>query len=308
MSARAQSATTQTIEADSTDSMAEEYISVSEALKLVTPFKGEKREILTFISNVNTAFEVINPAHQDRLYKFVLTKISGEPRLAIAHRTLENWEELREFLKNTYIEKRTLDFHANKLFKAKQEKSESVSDWIQKIQSLGSKFREAALMDCTAGERAGILTLSDRLRNICFIQGLHSDRIQTIVRSRNQDDFDEIAETSLEEESAIISKVERYKGQGGSNSMQCAFCKKTGHTSSTCFRRSNRETRVNQFAVRRSNPSREIICFSCGEKGHVARECKNPRKKGKRPMNQNAETPGNDEGLSARSQPTVRSF
>jgi hypothetical protein len=69
------------------------------------------------------------------------------------------------------------DFHANQLFRARQEKAENISDWIQKIQALGSKIREAALKDCTTAERAGILTLSDRLRNICFIQGLQSDRI-----------------------------------------------------------------------------------------------------------------------------------
>jgi hypothetical protein len=175
--------------------MAEEHVSVSEALKLVAPFNGNKREVLTFIANVNTAFEVINPIHADRLYKFILTRISGEPRIAIAHRNLEQWEDLREFLRNTYVEKCTLDFHANQLFQARQEKSENISGWILRIQALGSKFREAALKDCKQAERAGILTLSDRLRNICFTQGLHSDRIQTIVRSRNQDDFDEIAET-----------------------------------------------------------------------------------------------------------------
>ena len=63
--------------------------------------------------------------------------------------------------------------------------------------SLGSKFREAALQDCEQDERAGILTLADKLRNICFLQGLYSDRIQTIVRGRNHSSFDEIAETAL---------------------------------------------------------------------------------------------------------------
>jgi len=33
---------------------------------------------------------------------------------------------------------------------------------------------------------------------------LYSDRIQTIVRSRNHSTFDEIAETAIEEESAIF--------------------------------------------------------------------------------------------------------
>jgi len=96
-----------------------DYISVSEAFKLVSPFKGDKREVLAFISNIDTAFKVINPHNSDVLYKFVLTRISGEPRVAITHRNLENWEDLRAFLKNTYTEKRMLDFHATQLFGAK---------------------------------------------------------------------------------------------------------------------------------------------------------------------------------------------
>jgi len=63
-----------------------DYMSVSEDLKLVSPFKGDKKEVLAFISNVDTAFEVIKPDYSDILYKFVLTRISGEPRVAITHR------------------------------------------------------------------------------------------------------------------------------------------------------------------------------------------------------------------------------
>ncbi len=79
--------------ADSTivSSTTADYISVSETLKLVCPFKLGKRKVLAFISNVDTAFEVINPDNADILYKFVLTRISGEPRVAITHRNLENW-------------------------------------------------------------------------------------------------------------------------------------------------------------------------------------------------------------------------
>jgi hypothetical protein len=82
-----------------------EYISVSETLKLMSPFKGEKREVLAFISNVDTAFEVIKPENSHVLYKSVLTRISGEPRVAITHKKLENWDDLRTFLKNPYTEK-----------------------------------------------------------------------------------------------------------------------------------------------------------------------------------------------------------
>ena len=97
-----------------------DHISVSEALKLVSPFKGERKEVLVFISNVDTASEVINPDNSDVLYKFVLTRISGEPQIAITHRNIQNWEELSVFLKNTYTEKRTLDYQATQLFGARQ--------------------------------------------------------------------------------------------------------------------------------------------------------------------------------------------
>jgi len=76
-----------------------DYISVSEALNLVSPFKGDKKEVLAFISNVVIGFEVINADNSDVLYKFVLTRIRVVPRVARTHRNLENWEDLRVFLK-----------------------------------------------------------------------------------------------------------------------------------------------------------------------------------------------------------------
>jgi hypothetical protein len=54
MSARFNKVNVATVETDSSSSMAEEYNGVSEALKLVTPFSGNKKEVLTFIFSVNT--------------------------------------------------------------------------------------------------------------------------------------------------------------------------------------------------------------------------------------------------------------
>ena len=259
-----------------------DYISVGEALKLVSPFKGDKREVLAFIANVDTAFEVINPENSDVLYKFVLTRISGEPRLAIAHRHLENWDELKTFLRNTYTEKRTLDFHATQLFGARQGKSESISEWIQTIQKLSSKFREAALQDCEDDERVGIIALADKLRNICFVQGISSDRIQTIVRSRNGNAFDDIAETALEEESAIFSKNERYKQGTAFGRLVCSNCGKTGHAASKCYFRDKRDVRVSKLGAETRGGlikygKEDFKCYNCGEVGHMARNCKKPR-------------------------------
>ena len=262
-----------------------QYIPVTEALKLVCPFKGDKREVLAFISNVDTAFEVTNPEQADILYRFVITKISGEPRTAITHRNLENWEELRVFLKNTYTEKRTLDYHATQLFGARQGKTDSISEWIQSVQKLSSKFREAALQDCEEDERVGIVALADKLRNICFVQGIASDRIQTIVRSRNGRTFDEVAETALEEESAIYSRNERYRQGDPASRVTCNNCGKAGHIAAKCYLREKRDTRVNKLGAEnrwglqkpQGNPKGEFKCYNCGEAGHMARQCSKPR-------------------------------
>jgi hypothetical protein len=162
-----------------------------------------------------------------------------------------------------------LDYYASQFFAARQKK-EKIADWIQRIQSLGSNFREAALLNCKEGAREGILDLSDRLRNICFVQGLASDRIQTIVRSRNYDDFDEIAETALVEESAIASRHDRDKF-GGSAPLKCSTCGKLSHSSSRCYARERKEQRVNPVVM---NSVSNMTCFRCGEKGHMARQCK----------------------------------
>jgi hypothetical protein len=91
-----------------------DHISVSEGLKLVTTFKGDKREVLTFTANVDMSFEVIDPRSANALLKFIQTRIIGELQIASTHRNLVCWEGLKEFLKNTYIEKNMLDCHATR--------------------------------------------------------------------------------------------------------------------------------------------------------------------------------------------------
>jgi len=95
----------------------------------------------------------------------------------------------------------------------------------------------------------GIVALADKLRNICFVQGIFSDRIQTIVRSRNGRTFDEIAETALEEESAIFSKNERYKSSASPGKVVCHNCGKAGHVAANCYLKERKDIRVNKLGA-----------------------------------------------------------
>ena len=99
------------------------------------------------------------------------------------------------------------------------------------------------------------------------------------MRSRNHSNFDDIAETALEEESAIFSKNERYKNSNA-ESPKCSNCNKLGHVASRCYLKDRKDTRVNQLAVKNENREKnsDVTCYNCQGKGHIARHCRKPRK------------------------------
>ena len=100
------------------------FMSIGEALKIVNVFKGEKDTVNTFIANVETALDVVSNENKPRLFRFVLTKIEGEPRNAIQYRNIETWENLKTFLLNTYRDSRTLDYYLAELFTSEHGRSQ----------------------------------------------------------------------------------------------------------------------------------------------------------------------------------------
>lgn len=116
--------------------------------------------------------------------------------------------------------------------------------------------------------------------------------------------FDEIAETALVEESAIVSKQDRYRSEGGKFN-KCSSCGKVGHVSSKCYARERKEVRMNPVMVKRTEGTKSFTCFRCGEKGHMARNCKKPPKQGESPSDRKPS--GNGTRLSETSHKTVAS-
>jgi hypothetical protein len=106
-----------------------------------------------------------------------------------------SWELVKGILEENYATRHTLDFHACKMFSARQGKGESIASCGNKIDELQTDLREAARLVCKPEEILGAIGLINHLGKACFIQGLCNERIQTIVRSRG--------------ESILISQVSR---------------------------------------------------------------------------------------------------
>ncbi|PNF15010.1 hypothetical protein B7P43_G17949 [Cryptotermes secundus] len=86
------------------------------------------------------------------------------------------------------------------LFNARQGNAESIASWGSRIDALQTDLREAARRVCKPEENIGAIGLINHLGKTCFVQGLHNESIQTIVRSRGETILlSQAIEISLEE-------------------------------------------------------------------------------------------------------------
>jgi len=72
------------------------------------------------------------------------------------------------------------------MFSARQEKGESVASCGSRIDEMQTDLRKAARRVCKEEEIKGAVGLINHLGKACFIQGLHNERFQTIVRSKGE--------------------------------------------------------------------------------------------------------------------------
>ena len=129
---------------------------------------------------------------------------------------------------------------------------------------------EAARRICKPEEILGAVGLICHLGKACFIQGLNSERIQTIVRSRGGSVMlSQAVEISLEEECALLSNREKFMAAG--NIIRCTNCNRLGHTAGKCVSK----VRFPPAFARAERIVMSIIsCYNCGRSGHIAMECR----------------------------------
>jgi hypothetical protein len=284
-------------------------------MKLINqPFDGDKRRLKEFVDNVTTAFELVNPSDHDLLLKFVKTKITGEARSKLLVRDLTaTWRDVKQILEENYGVRRTFDYYACRMFSSRQGVSEGIAPWSSRIDTMQSELREAAYRIYEDEEVVGAMGLINHLAKACFVQGLSSERIQTIVRSKGETALlSTCIDAALEEESAILSARERgfsvprnynvFKGPGrvSTNVSSSSACGReqvaivSGRGPGFVARVESegllhpgrgvtgnvRDSGDGRSALRREGTNgrtresgRELRCYACGNLGHVARAC-----------------------------------
>jgi hypothetical protein len=276
--------------------MAEEdnvYISVVQAVKLISiTFDGNPKQLREFCDGVEAARQVVHPAKQQLLLKFIESKITGEAKDRLLARTERNtWEQVRAILEENYAVKRTLEYYAGILFTTKQGANETIAQWGSRIDNMGIELmREVRTRIEKINPRAvegGIILVSEFMKG-SFVAGIKDDRIKYVVKAKGEDNsLAQLVETALQEESEV--KSQRFKGTQGNISWPDqgnlgGFRRDNGPqikrevnlvTSKQCDNRQG-----NGYLARHGR--KRPTCETCHKVGHVTKDCRAGSSQGNR--------------------------
>lgn len=200
-----------------------DFCSINEVLKIISePFSGDRTKLKQFIDSCEIALELVNPNEHSKLVKFIKSKIIGEPRNRLLVRTSDTWERIKDILNENYSTRRSVDYYACLLFSSRQGTNENISSWASRLDIIQADLKTAALRVCAPDEHTGALALIDHLTKASFVQGLHDDKIKTVIRGKSREDnsFGDLVDFCLEEESHLLSQRISFRSLSISNNSQ----------------------------------------------------------------------------------------
>lgn len=237
-------------------------IDLSTLLKFVKPYNGSRETLNSFIVNCNNAFEMASEVQTPILFKYILSQLEGKAEIACSIKEFTSWEQLKEFLKTQFSERKHYAHLLMDLQESKQSPNENVSQYSLRVETcLSQLLTEVSLSTTKKMEVPGRTAAMNDLAMHHFIMGLHP-RISNIVRCRAPKNLNEAVNLAVSEER-----------------IQQSFYKKAGNASE--------QKTTNRFQLKPKpsagpstaypqGPSTSLgaVCHYCKLPGHTIRDCK----------------------------------
>lgn len=169
-------------------------------LKFIKPYDGEREKLNSFIVNCNNAYELATDTQRPVLFKYILCQLQGKAEIACSIKNFTTWDQLKEFLKTQFSERKHYSYLLTDLQEIKQGIQETVSEFALKVETALSKLlMEISLSDTKVKEVAGRVASMEDLALHHFLMGL-LPRLSNIVRCRSPKNLNEAINLAISEE------------------------------------------------------------------------------------------------------------
>ncbi|XP_052752777.1 uncharacterized protein LOC128201100 [Galleria mellonella] len=267
--------------------MAELELSI--LFKFIKSYNGDRETLNSFLVNCDNAFDLATESQKPILFKFILSQLNGKAEVACSIKDFTSWEQLKEFLKTQFSERKHYSHLLTELQESKQGPQDNVSQYALRVETyLSQLLTEISLSNTKVKELPGRTAAMEDLALHHFLMGLHP-RISNIVRCRSPKTLNEAINFAVSEEriqqtlyrrpqpeskpnnsNANKFKPTHYKSSNtspssykpfnpasqASSSLFCRYCKIPGHDISMCKKReyNNNRFKIPQNPISSQNP------------------------------------------------------
>lgn len=169
-------------------------------LKFIKPYDGGRDGLNSFLTNCNNAFDLATQTQKYVLFKYILSQLQGKAEIACSIKEFSTWEQLKEFLKNQFSERKHVSHLLTDLQESKQGQNETVTQFSLRIETcLSQLLTEISLTTIVKSEIPGRTSAMEDLALHHFLMGLHP-RISNIVRCRCPKNLNEAINIAISEE------------------------------------------------------------------------------------------------------------
>lgn len=269
-----------------------EIIPISTLFKFIHPFDGNRDELTAFLTDCNHAFRLAAEPQKHLLLSFIQTQIRGKAKTACTNRTFQHWDDLKEFLKTMYQDRKHYAQIINELTGLQQNCKETIQSYSIRIESTLKRAINAVQQNCNIpNDLNGQIAMLNQiaLNRIVYYS---KPEISNQLRTRDLKNLNEAISYALNEEQVQnMYTYNPFKKSNPSLSKFCKNCKKPGHDTNSCFKK----PQINNINIRSEKESQQHspqkifnpkFCKYCKYKGHTIEECRKRQFNNSKNLNQ----------------------
>jgi len=239
---------------------------------LIPQFDKKRENLTQFIENANLALNLATEEQQNTLLTIIVCRISGPARKTLKHRTFLTWDDLKQFLMDTYSDKRAAASYQIQLVRSKQGPSETAVQFGRRIENILGDL--ILTLPDSAEDELEVLVKHTRQQALdAFTNGLQP-RLSIIIKSLKPKSLEEAIGLAVAEEKLLNQQKDGRPTAPTSTQRKCFKCQKPGHLAANCRSGSPKFASVRAFDADPIPTAAVNFCKYCKKKNHTIDECR----------------------------------